>query len=326
MGSPHIDKFREYARKIAELDIAFLSEPEESGEFIFTAEKPVILSAQNLVRIVNELPDVILQGRAELLATHTSALYDSMLSLSTFDTEGISMPERVRRQRYNKFSENFTLFRNTATEFILFLFSGASIAELTKNAELMLEKVSAIADQVDTKLEQINEAKAAIDGEAVKAKAKSYVTLFSGEASDASTTATIWICVTAAMAAITVIIAVWFILTFPIDATGGVLYQHIFGRVVGLFIPFSIAFWCGRNYRAFKHLEVTNKHRANAIASFEQFVNATKNDQIKDAVLMETTRAIFQHTGSGFIPSEDSVTPATSVIEILKGIGKGDAK
>ena len=58
-----------------------------------------------------------------------------------------------------------------------------------------------------------------------------------------------------------------------------------------LFYGLSIT---NRNYKAHKHNGIMNKHRQNALSTFETFSNAAStDDQTKNAILLETTHSIF---------------------------------
>ncbi|MFZ1547427.1 MAG: hypothetical protein WAT12_10065, partial [Candidatus Nitrotoga sp.] len=78
--------------------------------------------------------------------------------------------------------------------------------------------------------------------------------------------------------------------------------------------------WCGRIYKALKHQSTVNKHRANALKTFQAFVKAASNDNTRDAVLIETTRSIFASSPSGYLDTTDTPSdPSTKVLEIIKG-------
>jgi predicted XRE-type DNA-binding protein len=76
---------------------------------------------------------------------------------------------------------------------------------------------------------------------------------------------------------------------------------------------------CMKNYRAYKHNEVLNKHRHNALMTFETFTKSTEDLQTKNAVLLEATHSIFGNQSTGYSSNEgsDSDLP-NKVIEIIK--------
>lgn len=83
-----------------------------------------------------------------------------------------------------------------------------------------------------------------------------------------------------------------------------------------LFYGLSIT---NRNYKAHKHNEVMNKHRQNALSTFETFSNAASaDDQTKNAILLETTHSIFANQQTGYLKTEGDNESNNKIIEIIK--------
>jgi hypothetical protein len=77
---------------------------------------------------------------------------------------------------------------------------------------------------------------------------------------------------------------------------------------------------CIRNYKAHKHNEVLNKHRYNALVTFETFTTGASGDpQTKSAVLLEATHTIFSNQNTGY-GNEGEVEAVSKIIEIVKDI------
>ena len=98
-------------------------------------------------------------------------------------------------------------------------------------------------------------------------------------------------------------LAVWrFLLSWTSSAeTAGEIVREIGGRFTILtLLAFALGFTV-RQYTSSKHNEKVNLHRQNALRTFEPFVNAANDQEIKDAVLLEATRAIFAPQSSGFL-------------------------
>lgn len=85
-----------------------------------------------------------------------------------------------------------------------------------------------------------------------------------------------------------------------------------------LFYGLSIT---NRNYKAHKHNALLNKHRQNALSTFETFSNASSaDDQTKNAVLIETTRSIFSSHQTGYLKPDNDTDSNNKIIEIIKGV------
>ncbi|GAB1402311.1 hypothetical protein MASR1M68_12220 [Elusimicrobiota bacterium] len=70
------------------------------------------------------------------------------------------------------------------------------------------------------------------------------------------------------------------------------MVQFTFSKIIifsSLFFLLTLAF---KSYKASKHNEILNKHRQNAITTFEKFVKSANDDKTKNAVLLQTVNAI----------------------------------
>lgn len=75
---------------------------------------------------------------------------------------------------------------------------------------------------------------------------------------------------------------------------------------------------CIRMFRAERHLAVVNRHRDLALRTFETFVGGTHADDVKDAVLLEATRAIFSHADTGMLGGSQRQSDSSSIMEIVR--------
>jgi len=86
-------------------------------------------------------------------------------------------------------------------------------------------------------------------------------------------------------------------------------------------ILLSAAVWCGKTYRAYRHNAVVNRHRQNALATFEAFAKAASDVETKNAVLLQATQCIFSPQQTGYVSGEpESALPP--VLEIVRNLGK----
>jgi hypothetical protein len=93
--------------------------------------------------------------------------------------------------------------------------------------------------------------------------------------------------------------------------------------VVTVLLTFGVV-WCARMFSASRHNFVVNRHRMNALSSFETFVKSASDEQTKNAVLVQATTSIFAPQESGFIKGEQTPYPGSQVIEILKSTAGKD--
>lgn len=101
--------------------------------------------------------------------------------------------------------------------------------------------------------------------------------------------------------------------------------QLVLPRLVVLFVLTFGLVWATRNFAASRHNFVVNRHRQNALSSFETFVKGATDPQTKDAVLLQATQSIFSPQNSGFVKDERDANPGSHIVEVVRGItgGKG---
>jgi hypothetical protein len=96
--------------------------------------------------------------------------------------------------------------------------------------------------------------------------------------------------------------------------------QLIVAKIVGFSLLLSATVWCGRIYRAHRHNYVVNRHRQNALSSFEAFVHATSDEQTRNAVLLRATESIFAQQHSGFVSGEVEGGSTPQLIELVRTV------
>ena len=86
-------------------------------------------------------------------------------------------------------------------------------------------------------------------------------------------------------------------------------------------VLFTATLWCGKTFKALKHLSTVNRHRALSLQTFQAFSHAASDDPTKDAVLMEATRAIFGSTPTGYLDAKGGSESDLKIIEIARTLG-----
>jgi ElaB/YqjD/DUF883 family membrane-anchored ribosome-binding protein len=91
------------------------------------------------------------------------------------------------------------------------------------------------------------------------------------------------------------------------------------GRIILFSVVLSAALWTGRVYRAYRHNQAVNRHRANALATFQIFAESAKGDhETRSFILRQATSAIFAPQPTAFSPSDgESASQAVPWLEIL---------
>jgi hypothetical protein len=187
--------------------------------------------------------------------------------------------------------------------------------------------VSAKGD-IESKYEEIRSIIAAAREASASVGVAHFTGDFSDEASTLASSARRWLFATGACAIITLFMAFYMMSNgLPPDAKAPQIIQHATSKVVILGLLFASTVWLGRIYKATMHQVVTNRHRANALKTFQAFVKATDDESARDAVLMETTRSIFALTHSGYIDSGDASSEGgMKIVEMVKNVSQAASK
>ena len=107
----------------------------------------------------------------------------------------------------------------------------------------------------------------------------------------------------------------------PHDTATISLIQFTVTKIVILSVLFYGLAICTRNYKAHKHNSILNKHRQNALNTFETFTKAAGNDtQTKSAVLLEATHTIFSNQQTGYLNNDNDSDSPNKIIEIFKNV------
>lgn len=147
-----------------------------------------------------------------------------------------------------------------------------------------------------------------IDGIIVKARESSaaagaavFTQDFDKESKNLVDRAKVWLRATWIIAVLTFVVAgtMWYITEPGLDQSQ--VWQKLTTKLAILALLISATAWCGKIYKALVHQSTVNRHRALSLQTFQAFSNAASDVQTKDAVLLQTTKAIFNDASTGFI-------------------------
>ncbi|MFN8010797.1 MAG: hypothetical protein U0P81_05275 [Holophagaceae bacterium] len=98
------------------------------------------------------------------------------------------------------------------------------------------------------------------------------------------------------------------------------LIQSIGTRGIILSLTIYMATVCVKNFRANKHNEVINIHRAKALQTFQAFINSADrtNTDAYNYILIQCVNAIFSHQTSGFSDPEKEISSNPIIIDLLQ--------
>lgn len=196
-------------------------------------------------------------------------------------------------------------------------------------SEELEKEVKAAQEKLRTALTEMESALAAVRAKSKEVGVERYSKIFGDESKKYFNTSIVWLILTVLL----LVAGIGYgynlnegLVELAIDATKSKLLdnnnyvlQITIIRLLTITILFYALTICMKNYRAQKHNQIINRHRHNALTTFETFSAGATDEGTKNAVLLEATRAIFGNQSTGFGSKDSDVeSPTSQVIEILK--------
>ena len=195
----------------------------------------------------------------------------------------------------------------------------STIGEFKKNADESKEFVDKVTKRI-SELESELEEKI----ENIKPEIERQARFFSDEAAGHKKQAGYWLAATILSLVALGCTGYWTLLN-PIDFGDNIslIAQAIFGRAIIFGSLGSAIFMCARNYRSHRHNAVVNKHRENALKTYQAFLkeaNDFKDPETKAIILDYAAKCIYapQETGYDKIGGGKDAT----LIDIRRILGK----
>lgn len=233
------------------------------------------------VKAFNPTVDNAEHQQKQLIAEGDS-LYDSIVKQLSPYLSIVDKTDTYYKDKENEASSYVSSIKNTAEE-----------AE-----KLLKEKVAASEKMLKTQRD------------AMKFSAtEEHIDYFDKEAQAHKKRSKFWAGVSLGLGIVTVLTGIYFLN----QALTRVVYYDM-ARAIQIgaakFLIFAVLYfglvWASKNYRAQVHNYIINRHRYNALKTFERFVASTKEPKIQDAILYLATQSVFTPQFTGFIGKDES--------------------
>lgn len=234
-----------------------------------------------------------------------------------------------RNSLMERLEVQFGIFYNAAMPIILLKpiiepTPSSIIAKLRDENARELAEIKGRLEQATTEAEM---AAGAIQTASREAGIDKHATIFSQESIHHEGESVKWLGWTVAILIFTLIVSYILLIQstgLGDDPKGGKIVQFVLTRVTILSILFFGVAFCTKNFRAHRHNATLNKHRQNALSTFQTFVNAPGIDSAtKNAVLLEATHSIFSNQQTGYLSTEKDSDSSNKIIEIFKNFSDG---
>ena len=299
-------------------------------ELNFSAGLPYF---QRILRLFRDLAESNLDSlpyeRLNQLHSIAKAALDQFNKIQTFSVQQHPQnPAQDRDTLINQIRDSFDPYFNHISPVIAYsVRKGTDFERLENEARQTLEQLeSIVTEQEKSRIAMMGEIEGTLEKirrAAQEVGVAQHAVHFKNEAKDHNDAARWWLAATVGLAAVTILFGgaslIYFVEIFQSLTTSQTI-QLAIAKLIIFSVLFSGVLWNGRIYRAHRHNFVINKHRQNALSTFETFVKAAGDEQTKSAVLLQATQCIFSPQHSGYISKESESTNYPQVLEIIRGI------
>lgn len=318
--------FRDHIRELTDLKPEDFVRAEELGkELAFSSARPEIEAVIGLARELSRYDVSRLPARmvnSGFAASRNLAQAFTALRLYTPDFGPGSNPRTGRDMALSKFEQAAGEFVDSAALITSF---AAATQSANKDAEIrtLVAEIAKLRDEARAALNDVLDLRNTVRDSAADVGTARHAILFQQEAAKHQRASYGWLVVTVLLAVITGV-AAWrnylMVMSASPSLTPAATVQSVVAKLILFSLLLTATIWSGRIYRAHRHNAVVNRHRQNALSSFETFAGASQDAQTKDAVLLQATQCIFSQQQSGYLPSEPESTGTPQLVELIRTI------
>ncbi len=323
-------QLKDLLQKITEINSKSLIRTEELGKsFDFSNGVEIFDRTLKLFTELNEVNlDNIPLDILNNLKTSTNQAYEKFKKIQDFDPGEENNPAQFRDSLIKDIENTYhTYFKNISPIIAFATRKGTDFKRLEEDAKKAVSELDKIKQENEKKssqlLAEVQDTLEKVRRAAAEVGVAQHAIHFMEEARYHRKRSSYWLIATIIFALITIVYGLWNIQFYSSKVTQLSVSQTIQFTVSKLII-FSILYfgviWAGRVYKAHWHNYVVNKHRQNALSSFETFVKASSDDQTKSAVLLQATESIFAPQHSGFINQDIEQGGTPKIMEIVRSM------
>lgn len=195
-----------------------------------------------------------------------------------------------------------------------------------KRIESLASEMEETSQKAHVSQERLNAILTAATADASKRGIADEAIHFSTEAKAHQRTASKWLIATISGAATIILIAAYFYFSDQPGSTAELKmidWNNFIPKLSALAILIFLEFALIANYRAERHNAIVNKHRANALSTFETMTQSTTTQDVRDAVTLTAANAIYAPQETGF--GKRANTSSMSAADILGNMVSRDS-
>jgi hypothetical protein len=315
--------------ELAQITAESLVRQDLGAELNFEAGLPYFERTLKLFRDLKNcsLDGLPLSGLQQLVSAATQAL-DPFKKIEAFSLAQYSQnPTQSRDQLIAQVRDQYDAHYKQITPHIAYsVRKGTDFEALEREARRTLEEVRRVqVEQLSTQKAFATEAEQIVETmrrAAAEVGVAQHAIYFKNEAEEDARGSVRWFWATVGASALTILFggfAIWFYSTHALTMEPAQAAQLAIAKLAVFSVLYFGILWTSRTYRALRHNCTINRHRQNALSTFETFVKAATDDQTKNAVLLYAAQAIFAPQITGYISKDAEPQSASHVVEILRG-------
>ncbi len=320
-----IKEARDSLNRVQDFDVMLLSRLDELGTSM--CFRDAVKPSENVLNLYKQLPIEVLDSLAlnmiNQVKESANATYNLFNEISKFTAEqGVATRDNIIKKVEKEYDRVFIVLHPMISYSVR---KTTDFAKLEADARSKLQSIEDKSNALEESMEQHGQNAAKIL-ESIKKVAEEHgvsqqAIYFKEEATRHTNASNFWLVFTAIFAVALIITAFTF-LKWNIDLTqhaGNETYAIVQLSISKVLVFATLSFLLGmsaKNYLANKHNEVINRHRENALKTYEALVSAAGDNANRDIVLTNASECIFSSQPTGFSKSDDSEGKALSMLSI----------
>jgi hypothetical protein len=301
---------------IKNLDAGSLQGPKKFGE-LFVGYLNVLREVQEYFSLIDtekvakilEKTGMRLEGFIDPIASHVIRV------------NGISTAEeavRINRSAQDQTYKNLNEICNLLAPFQLRVLKPPASSSNSKELQELYSQIEAVYRNAKASEAQIKQVAEMASDEASKLGVAQEARHFSVESARHVENSKNWFWGVIAISVSLLVTSVYFYFFDQPPTSEKIAWNHFIPRFSFLGLLIFIDFMLIGIYRAERHNAVVNKHRANALNTFETMTAATLTQDVKDAVTLTAAGAIYAPQDTGY--SKKTANSLNSAADILSAI------
>jgi hypothetical protein len=313
----------------------------QAGDLVRSAELGPGLNFENGViffsrtlRLLHSLDDANLEDvpyqKLEPLRAQVQQARDVFNEVKDFNlTKFPNNPIAQRDSIVNRVRDQYDqLFESAAPIIAYTIRKGTDFAKLEEQGRAALSRIDSFAEEQKKALEAARASAEQLLEDvrrfAREAGVSQHAIHFKEEADQNQQDAGKWLIATVWLGVSTLAVGLGFVFIYFRTLTTWSPTQNLqisISKIIIFSVLLTATLWAGKTYRALRHNAIVNRHRQNALTTFQTFAEAAIDPATKDAILLQSTQCIFSPQQTGYI-SGDPEGGIPQVLEIVRNLGK----